>query len=266
MDILTHALSGVAVATCTSAFLPKSYGKKIKLLTVGLIVGAFPDVDAISMWSKFDSTFGSCFNLTYTGKVIYGSKLWYSHHAFFHSLAGSILFAVLFFILLYVCHRFLLKKQTPIIDYFKANIIFPVTFILAYWAHLAGDLPTPSSVWGGISFLWPTKDYIGGFGKIWWWNNYDIFLIILGVIIINLLLHSFMNGKKLVFITVPVFLLGLVLIITQINNRQFDYAYTSHTNKYAQMELNSKKEQKRILGKHVYKYTEWFDRKMKFHF
>ena len=85
MGILTHATSGTAVAACASTFLKTNALKKTKILLVGTFSATLPDIDAISMWSRFNSTIGALFNLPYSGKEIYGMKLWYSPHAFFHS-------------------------------------------------------------------------------------------------------------------------------------------------------------------------------------
>jgi hypothetical protein len=42
------------------------------------------------------SSFGQWFNLSHSGRVIYGEKFWYSHHAFFHSIVASLLLAFAF--------------------------------------------------------------------------------------------------------------------------------------------------------------------------
>lgn len=143
-----------------------------------------------------------------------------------------------------------------------------MTFALGYWAHLAGDLPTPSSVWGGIALFWPSDKYIGGYGKIWWWNNYDIFLLILFCIILNLAvpaISGYIRQRARIF-TLSVSLITLVLIVIQINSRHYNYSYTDNRSNYTQMEQNSKKEQKRILGKRVYGYMDKFDRMVKINF
>lgn len=263
MDILTHTLSGVAVATCAAAFVPK-VRTKASLLLVGAVAGAFPDLDAISLWSRFDGTIGKLFGLGAKGSSIYGAKFWYSHHAFFHSLLGSLLFGSLLILLLFVLN----KSKTTLVDFIRSKYLFFVTFVFAYWAHLLGDLPTPASVWGGIGFFWPSTDYIGGTGKIWWWNNYDIFLLIVCCILVNLSLLSagrFLKNKVRKLISAS-FVLFFMLIIFQINTRHYNYAYAEDSSKYGEMELNSKKEQERILGKRIYNMMDAFDRKMKFHF
>lgn len=263
MDILTHTLSGVAVATCTAAFVPK-IRTKASLLLVGAIGGAFPDLDAISLWSRFDGIFGRLFNLDLKGSSIYGAKLWYSHHAFLHSLLGSLLFALLlvFFI------SFFKRKGDGIWASICSKSIYFVTFLFAYWSHLLGDLPTPSSVWGGIGLFWPSSDYVGGYGKVWWWNNYDIFLLIVSCITINVVILFFQKilQKKVKIIAPVVLSIFFILILIQVNTRQYDYAYNRDNSEYMQMEENSKQEQRRILGKTLYRIMEDFDKKLKFYF
>lgn len=266
MDILTHALSGAAIGTVVANYNQMSSSRKAKIVLAGAFGGAFPDIDAISMWSGFDRTLGSLFNLEHSGRIIYGSKFWYSHHAFFHSLIGSLLVAVLFLLFIYIVTR--KYKVTPFLAYSKASAIFFIAFVLGYWAHLAGDLPTPSSVWGGISLFWPSDNYTGGYGKIWWWNNYDIFLLILFCVVLNLSLPAiskYVRIRSRVF-TISIATITLSLILVQINTRHYDYSYAENRSSYAQMEQNSKLEQKRILGDRIYYYMDKFDKRLKINF
>lgn len=69
-------------------------------------------------------------------------------------------------------------------------------FSTGYLMHLLEDLPTPSGSWDGINFLWPSTQYYGGIGEIWWWNNYDIFLIVVTVCLINAVLILLPNQFK----------------------------------------------------------------------
>lgn len=220
------------------------------------------------MWSRFDCTFGELFDLSHSGRDIYSMKLWYSHHAFFHSLLASIIFGIL--LLTIICFFKRMTNKSKYIDTSKSlletHFLYFIVFILGYWAHLLGDLPTPASSWGGIAFMWPSNEYIGGFGKIWWWNNYDIFLLILSSIFIILIvpiLSGYIKRKARLFSTI-VLSITLCLIILQINTRKYDYNQRSV--QYAQMEQNSKEEQKRILGKHLYEFMSWFDNQLKFYF
>lgn len=73
-------------------------------------------------------------------------------------------------------------------------------FFLAGTFHLLEDMPTPDNIWGGVRIFFPFEVYIGGWNYIWWWNNYDLFLIILLTAILAIILlyipHSF-RFKKL---------------------------------------------------------------------
>lgn len=266
MDILTHTLSGVAIGVVVANYNQQSFLRKSKVILAGALGGAFPDIDAVSMWSKFDQTLGVLFNLQYSGRVIYGSKFWYSHHGFFHSLIGSIFFAALFLLLVYWVKRRYKTESFPM--YCKTSVAYLVAFVLGYWAHLLGDLPTPSSLWGGIALFFPSDKYVGGYGKIWWWNNYDIFLLIFLCIIINLLfpaISKYIKERSRVF-TLAVSVVTFLLILLQINSRQYDYSYAENRSNYTLMEQRSKLEQKRILGDRLYHYMDRFDRMLKINF
>lgn len=134
------------------------------------------------------------------------------------------------------------------LSFIQANSIYFIVFVLGYWAHLEGDLPTPASVWGGIAFGCPFSVYWGGYGKIWWWNNYDIFLLVFLSIFLVLfvpVVSKWIKERAKLF-SVSLLAITLMLITIQINTRQYNYAYTNDSSGYAQMEENSKKEQERI--------------------
>lgn len=246
-----------------ASFTPK-VKERLGLLFVGALGGAFPDLDAISLWSRFDGTIGKLFNLPAKGSVIYSSKYWYSHHGFLHSLLASLLIGIVVLIVLY----FLQKNKKSILPFLQSKKLYFITFVFAYWAHLAGDLPTPSSAWGGIALFWPSLEYVGGYGKIWWWNNYDIFLIVVLGIVLNLmvLLCSKFLKSKIKVITTTTFALCFAFIVFQVNTRQFDYAYSNDSSQYSEMEQKSKEEQKRILGNSVYNMMVSLDNKLKIYF
>lgn len=269
MDILTHALSGVAIGTVISGLSKCRLKHRIGYIAFGGFGGILPDIDAISLWSRFDSTFGRLFRLTDSGKDIYSSKFWYSHHGFMHSIIACLLIGlILGFIIHLISARFKTIGLKNIITSFKDYRLYLISFILGFLLHLLGDLPTPSSSWNGINMFWPSKHYIGGTGEIWWWNNYDIFLLILSTIILNLmviLIGRLMN-KKILRITISIFLLGFISIIYQIKTRSFDFNYMGHTTKYDFYEQKSKDIQKQILGTRLYEIMVKFDNKMKINF
>jgi inner membrane protein len=105
-------------------------------------------------------------------------------------------------------------------------------------------------------------------GDIWWWNNYDIFLIVLGVVVLNLIFaiaHRFFyfNLQK---ISLVVVLLGFSCAYYQIKTRDFNFAYSGHTKNYQEYELKSKQIQRNILGDKLYSMMESFDSKLKIYF
>jgi len=266
MDILTHVCSGIASATVIASF-SKQTSTRAKILASGALGGAFPDVDAVSMWSHFDSTFGRLFHLSHSGKAIYGGKFWYSHHAFFHSVGAALLFALIFGLLSYGFYKAVSKNRKDTFGiYCKNHFLLAISFITGYLLHLFGDMPTPGSVWGGVHLFFPFSGYIGGSGKIWWWNNYDIFLLIIFCILINVILLFTLKRNIQRKAVVIVAVLTLLLVEIQINTRQYNYAYSGQTNRYGEMEQQSKKEQKRILGKHIYSSMEWFDKHLPIEF
>jgi len=129
-------------------------------------------------------------------------------------------------------------------------------------------MPTPASVWGGVNFFFPSSAYVGGFGKIWWWNNYDLVLIIVGVILLNLFINVFAKKhyRKKIVASIVTFTLGLTLFLFQINTRPVDFAYTGHTSKYNNLEVASKEIQKNILGDKLYKIMVNIDNKIPLNF
>ncbi|MBC7485616.1 MAG: metal-dependent hydrolase [Cytophagaceae bacterium] len=89
MDIITHGLSGVAVGKVAASFTGKGVKNKMTIVLLSGLAAILPDFDALSLWSKFDATIGKLFNLQHSGKGIYFSKFWYSHHGFLHSLVAA---------------------------------------------------------------------------------------------------------------------------------------------------------------------------------
>lgn len=265
MDILTHTLSGVAVGTVVSSFSKVGFKEKLKIIIISGLAGALPDIDAISLWSGFDSTFGEFFRLSKSGREIYSAKYWYSHHAFFHSITAGMLFTFILGGISLLINRI---RSSNFSKHLYNKRLLLLGFLFGYLIHLIEDMPTPSSTWGGVNFLWPYKTYIGGTGDIWWWNNYDVFLIVVFVILINILIQLIqrfisIDTRKL---TVIFFVLGTSLVITQIKTRSFDFAYNGYSTNYQNSEIKSKQIQKEILGVRLYQLMEGFDNKLKIYF
>ncbi|MGB0525951.1 MAG: metal-dependent hydrolase, partial [Flammeovirgaceae bacterium] len=216
MDILIHTLSGAAAATGVAGLFGNSKKERMQLIGIGAFAGALPDFDAISLWSKFDATVGKWLSLSHSGKEIYFGKLWYSHHAFLHSILGALIVLICYWSI-----RALIRKNSPNL---RAFLLPSTTFLLAFCAHLLGDLPTPASVWGGIALWFPSSEYVGGWGKVWWWNNYDIFLILLWCTTINFIVFLLFNTQWVKLFSCVLVLSAFLLITHQVNTRGFDFA------------------------------------------
>jgi len=269
MDILTHTLSGVAIGTVISNCSNDGFKHKLKIVLISGFAGALPDLDAISLWSGFDATIGNFFHLSHTGKEIYFAKFWYSHHTYLHSLLAGFFITGLIGIMGYLTDNQSNDRKTiNFITSIYKNKFLLIGFFLGFLIHLVEDMPTPASTWGGINFFCPSKLYIGGIGAIWWWNNYDIFLIVVTVIIINLILSiirplvSFHLGK----FAIGTFITGVIIIVFQISTRDYDFGYMGHTTKYQEFEIESKQQQKDILGDSLYQIMEDFDNKLSIYF
>ena len=269
MDILTHIVSGFGASAVVAAFAnPKNLRKK-RILAAGALGGAFPEIDVISLWSKFDATLGKWFGLAHKGNEIYYGKFWYSHHAFFHSIAGAVITGLLLMCLAYVYHCIRWKEQRErLYQFYSDNISVYHGFVLGCLVHVAGDLLTPASVWGGVQLFWPYAGYFGGFGKIWWWNNYDIFLIVLTGTLLNMVLIIFSRYLyvRAGMLTLLVALLVLTGVWLQAVTRKTDYSYSGHTRQYQLLERKSKEEQQRILNPKVYHVMENVDNSLPFNF
>ncbi|MDC1105382.1 metal-dependent hydrolase [Prolixibacteraceae bacterium] len=269
MDILTHTLSGVAIGTVAVAFSDKSLKESLLIMVLAAFAGALPDVDAISLWSHFDGTLGKLFHLSHSGRDIYSAKFWYSHHAFMHSILAAILFGGGTVLLKSSLEsKFCKRSAGSFSDVLWRNRHLLMAMIAAYILHLAEDMITPAASWGGVNFFFPMKHYTGGTGDIWWWNNYDIFLIVVGVILFNIMVlvsQRFVRFSAHKF-TLTIFAVGFALALFQIHSRDIDYAYSGQCNNYQELEAYSKAQQKEILGDKTFRFMVWFDGKLKVYF
>lgn len=269
MDILTHVVSGIVAGSVVAAFSRTEKIPAQRIFAAGALGGAFPDIDALSLWSKFDATIGKWFALTHSGSEIYSGKIWYSHHAFFHSVAAAVIAGFLFGCVVYSYHYLHWKDNVDsLVHFFKINRPVYLAFVLGCMTHAAGDMLTPASVWGGVQLFWPYTGYMGGFGKIWWWNNYDIFLIISAGSLLNIAFITVAEHLRIRagIITLLITLLVISCVWRQAVTRNYDYAYTGNTIQYQQLEQKSKQEQQRILGPRVYRIMDRIDKLLFFNF
>ena len=263
MDIVTHTLSGVAIGSVLINQSYKGICSKTAILFFGAFGASVPDVDVVSMWSGFDSTFGKWLSLNLTGKEIYSAKLWYSHHAFFHSVLSALVFTMLIGAIFLLVQKYVLaKNDLSVREYIRDRGFILLSFFLGYVIHLFEDMLTPSSSWGGVAFLWPSAKYVGGWGNIWWWNNYDVFLIVCGVIALNFIL-SLLRFKKQLKKNLAVFVLvaGIFTASFQVKSRGSNYNY-SKTMRYQRLEEISLERQKEILGEDLFYFMQEIDRLM----
>ncbi len=261
MDIISHTLSGVAVGTVIASYGSAKLRNKIKTILIAGLGGVMPDLDAFSLWSKFDNTIGSFFDLAHSGSIIYFGKFWYSHHAGFHSIFTALLLPFLY-LLITSGWSIIFQRDFKLFLEIKNYKIHIIAFSLGFLLHLLEDLPTPSGVWGGVRLFFPNDIYIGGWGKIWWWNNYDIVLIISMIIITNIIIHIIKKFKTTIndkLINMSIFVVFSFIILYQINTRGFDFNYKGHTTKYQKYEAQSKLIQRKILGNRIYNIMEKID-------
>ena len=231
MDILTHIVSGVVVSSVVAAFAKPKKLPTRRFITAGILGGVFPDIDTFSLWSRFDATVGKWLELAHSGNEIYYGKFWYSHHAFFHSITAIVIVGFIWGCVDFLYYRIRWQQTDSWDHFFKTNILMYLSFVLGGLAHVVCDMLTPASVWGGVQLFWPYNGYIGGLGKIWWWNNYDIFLIISAGALLNLVLisvaeHLFFRARV---ITVVITLFVFAAVWRQASTRNTDYAYSGHT-------------------------------------
>lgn len=244
MDIVTHILSGAVVSSVPAVMLCRRQFTRIGVMAFGGFAAALPDIDAISHWSGFDKTFGRWFALSQTGRDIYSDTHWYSHHGFTHSLMAAMLLAFIVWLIM-KCRR----------D--KIAIAFVLALFGGHIVHLLGDMITPGGSWRGVRLLYPLNDYFGGWGKVWWWNNYDIFLITAIALLIAFILAIVWRtyDRRGVLLTV---VLWLAIASTMVFNGSGGF----NKGIYSDNEIKSKEIQQGKLPEPIYKAIEWFDRKL----
>lgn len=241
MDIITHALCGISVGTVIATYTCDTVRQKTTAICLATFGAVLPDIDVISQWGRFDTTFGRWFSLSASGRDIYSSTYWYSHHGFMHSLFAAILFSLLL--------RLITRWRK-----IKGGKWLAIAFGSGYMIHLAGDMITPGGPWQGIRLLFPLNTYVGGTGWIWWWNNYDIFLCMLFSAIIGTI-FSLWFSKLARKIVLPLFLGSLAAITGLTATRNHDF----NRNEYTINEQYSKEIQKNTLPPSFYRAMATFD-------
>lgn len=269
MDIFTHTASGLAAGAVVAGFTKRRPAAQVGIIALSGLGGALPDLDVISLWSRFDATFGLFFGLALPGTEIYPAHLWYSHHGFMHSMAAALLIALLFAASGWLWSRLLVSGKVP--KGFRTNDRAPKSFreslqspallgfVLGFWLHLVEDMLTPGSSWGGVRLLWPLKTYVGGWGKIWWWNNYDLFLIVSGTLAACVTVLIVRRQRRMRVLLIGLFALGIMLFSIQVAERDANYAYTRRTAQTPNFEAESRRQQRETLPSWLYRTMSWVD-------
>jgi len=266
MDILIHTLSGTTTAAFIATFSKSTIKTKLLWVLLGGIAGALPDIDAFSLWSKFDGTIGKWLHLSHSGNEIYFGKFWYSHHGFFHSLFAAALLAFIYIAIRKIVFKNILWKTY--IQSSQTKFVFSV-FFFSYCSHLLGDLPTPGAVWGGVRLFFPFEIYIGGYGTTWWWNNYDVFLCLVIAtfffVLIILLENKFYKNDYMKF-SLGLYIISFAFCVYSVTHRSISYAYKGNTSRYTFYERNSKLDQFNKLGRWTYIKMFKLDNKLPIYF
>ena len=264
MDIFTHTLSGIAAATAVAATSSRPLKDKFLMLGCGAAGAMLPDLDAVTRWPDFDTVIGRALGLSETGRDIYYGHHWYSHHNFMHSLAAAATFTLAGALIGYLCCRRRSGGRCAS-GFIPGAGGFLLSFFFGYLMHLLGDLPTPDAAWNGIRLFWPLSPFVGGFGYIWWWNNYDIFLIFLAGGMLNAVLimaNRFLKKRLLRPVPALIFICMICTALFQITHRPASFTSAGNPAGHADKEHQSLAIQRHILGKRLYGIMNALDRKI----
>ena len=106
---------------------------------------------------------------------------------------------------------------------------------------------------------------MGGFGYIWWWNNYDIFLIFLvgGMLNTVLIVANRISKKRLLsYIPTLLFLCMIGAALFQITHRPTSFTSAGNPAGHTDKERQSLAAQQDILGERLYSIMVAVDRKI----
>jgi hypothetical protein len=233
MDVVTQILGGLCVATGVAGMCRCRPAQRVKIILAGGIGGAIPDLDTMTIWPGFDQTIGEWLHLSAPGADFYFGQAWYSHQGFFHSLLGMVLITLLLWRGISYVYARHLRKAPSVSSAFLYLRPYFIAFGLGFGLHLLGDLFTPAGPWGGIRLFYPLDTFVGGWGKVWWWNNYDIGLIFILGMLMNLISLFFLPMLSVAgrYTPIVVFVCSLFLIGHQLNRRTFDYNRPGYMNR-----------------------------------
>ena len=238
--------------------------QRIKIVLAGALGGVLPEIDALSLRSGFDRTIGQWLGLKHSGVDIYFGSEWYSHQAFFHSLLGLALVTGTLWWLASFFYTYMMRHARDLGQ--AAHYLAPYFIALGsgYLLHLMLDLFTPAGPWGGIQLFFPLDRYVGGWGMIWWWNNYDIFLLLMMALVINvvsMISFSVLNRAARLIPSV-IAICALLSIAYQVNTRDFNFNQKG----YVGREQASHRIQQHTLNPQVYEWMTWVDEQLPVYF
>lgn len=264
MDAVTNVLLGIFAGLIVAGWNRSRPAQRLKLILIGVIGATLPSVDEITLWAGFDEYIAPIFQLDTPGHILYFSKVWYGHQGFFHSLLAAALCSLLIGLVLSTWYYYIERGTSTWQAAFRYMGIYMATTALGFCLHLCGDLVAPGGPWEGIRLFYPLDQYVGGWGLTWWWNNYDLDLIILlSISICAIFLHTAHPLKK-GFRMMPTLVLGccMLTISWQLSQRSFDFNVDS----YVAREAASKHIQRQVLGESVTQWMEWIDRRLPVYF
>lgn len=238
--------------------------QRVKIVLLGALGGAFPDIDTMTIWPGFDQTLGQWFGLSASGSELYFSQAWYAHQGFCHSLLGLLLITLTLWGSSSYVYAHTLRRAPSTASAFGYLGPYFAAFALGFFLHLMGDLFTPAGPWGGVRLFFPLDGYVGGWGAVWWWNNYDIVLIFaLGMLVNIISLVSFsMLSVAGRYAPIVVFSCTLLLIGFQLERRHFDYNRPG----YVVREQASLDFQQQYLPHNLYRFMRQVDRDLPVYF
>jgi len=262
MDIVTHATSGAVCGAAVALGLRGAPAPVLASLVLGGLGGLLPDLDALTRAPGYDAL-AAAWGLP-PGTALYFGSRWCSHHHLAHSLAAGV--GVTVALALALALGRLLGERQPAEAWWPV-LLAPASLLAGFLAHLAGDLVTPASVWGGIQLFWPSPRMVGGWGWAWWFNNYDL-LIAQAVALLGVLAASLVPRTRPVLaraLPLAVLALDLLACAVLLGLREGDYAYVGHTPDYAALEQASLDEQRRLLPPAVFERCRALDEALPFH-
>lgn len=264
MDLLINLLFGILSGTVVAAWNMSRPAQLWKLILIGILGAWFPSIDELSLWPRFDEIIGQGLGLTEKGTEIYFGLHWYSHNAFFHSLFSMLLFSVLIALLAGLIYRYIMRGGSTCGVCLRYCSIYALTFAFGYLLHLFGDLVAPGGPWEGIRLFFPFEVYVGGWGFTWWWNNYDLALILFISSLLNVIFIYVIPPLKKGMRQLPggVLMLSMVLISIQLGKRDFDFNKEGYTVR----EKASKHIQLHMLGEPLFNTMEEVDDWIPFYF